>query len=70
MTQVMAVGTAADKTAAVMGLMGGDAGAKACGGCLIPCSTAKDSTACAMACTQATATEAGAVASRLPPIST
>lgn len=51
MTQVMAVGSAKDATAAVMALMGGDAGAKACGACLIPCAGAVDKTTCAMACT-------------------
>jgi hypothetical protein len=58
MAQVMAVGSAKDTTAAVMALMGGDAGAKACGSCLIPCASAVDKTTCAMACTTSGGTAA------------
>ena len=58
MAQVMAVGSAKDATAAVMALMGGDAGAEACGNCLIPCASAVDKTTCAMACTTSGGTAA------------
>jgi hypothetical protein len=49
--EVMGVGTAADKTTALMGLMGKNA---ACGQCVMACSSAADSTTCALKCTQPT----------------
>ncbi len=47
LADVMRVGSAADKTSAVIGLMGSN---PPCGQCLMGCATAKDSTSCAMAC--------------------
>ena len=54
MDEVMNVATAADKTSAVIGLLGSN---PPCGQCLMGCATAADATACAMACTSSEAVQ-------------